>query len=140
MATRNEERNVERRSSPRQPVPGLQVELRRVGTETPTWVCSAADISLRGMLLQLPPELGPGEFLHVWFTLGDSHAFRRLGAVVLSRRPREQSPLRPRLLLGPARRPGELGALGFTAWPRQKRNELAVWLRERSALKNRPRP
>ncbi len=133
------ERKVERRSSRRQPVPGLQVELRRVGTETPTWVCSAADISLRGMLLRLPPELGPGEYLHVGFILGDSHAFRRLGAVVLSRRPRRQS-LPPRLLLGQARRPGELGALGFTAWPWKKRYELEVWLKERSALKKAPQP
>ena len=105
-----------KRWSGRQPIPGVLVELRRdTASETPDWVSSAVDINLNGMLLQLPREVGRGEQLYVTFTLGDSYAFRRLRAVVLRRDL------------------GELGVLSFSAWPLDKENELAAWLRLQAA-------
>ena len=67
------------------------------------------------MLLQLPLETGPGALLYVGFALDGSHVFSRLGAVVLRRGL------------------GELGALGFRAWPPEKVDELAAWLQEQAA-------
>ena len=69
----------EKRLSSRRPIPLVLVELRRdIDSETPDWVSSAVDISLKGMLLQLPLEVGLRELLYIGFTLGDSHAFDRL--------------------------------------------------------------
>ena len=115
------------RSSSRQSIPEVLVELRRnIDSETPDWVGSAVDIALGGMFLELPPEAGLGDLFYVTFTLGDPRtSFRRLGAVVLSRRPRGE-PL-PRV------RTGDLGVLGFTAWPLEKEYELEAWLREHAA-------
>ena len=111
-----------RRSSTRQAIPEVLVELRQnVHSETPDWVKSAVDISDKGMLLELPPEAGPGEFLHMGFTLDDPRAsFRGLMAVVI-------------------RRAGDLGVLFFKAWPREKQNELAAWLRKQPDQEE-PRP
>ena len=135
MAMKNEERKVERRSSPRQFIPEVLVELRRdVDSETLGWVKSAVDISLNGMLLQLPLEVALGDFLYVGFTLCEPRTpLRGLRAVVLSRRPR--GPLRGSLLVGrwPAVRTGDLGVLGFTGWPLEKEYELAAWLKRTGA-------
>ena len=105
------------RWSPRHPIPGVLVESRRnIDSETPDWVGSAVDISLNGMLLQLPPEVGRGEQLYVTFTLGDWCAFSRLRAVLIRRDI------------------GDLGALRFSAWPQEKEDELEAWLKERAEV------
>lgn len=102
----------ERRRSARHPVPELLIELRRnVDSATPDWAASAVDISLRGMLLQLPPVVALGEYLHLRFMQrGPLFGFERLGAVVL----RHEH--------------GNLVALGFTGWPREALDLLAAWL------------
>ena len=112
----------ERRSSTRQPIPEVSVELRRnIDSDTPDWVSSAVNISLRGMLLQLPLETSPGALLYVGFTLGGSHVFSRLVAVVLRREL------------------GELGVLGFRDWPLDKQYELSLWL-QKQAAEEEPHP
>ena len=115
------EGKVEKRWSGRQLIPEVLVDLRRdTASETPDWVGSAVDISLKGMLLRLPLEAGRGELLYVDFTLGP-HTFRRLKAIVLRREL------------------GDLGVLGFTAWPLQEQLELAAWLKDRAA-EEEPQP
>ena len=114
----------ERRSSTRQAIPEVLVELRRnVHSETPDWVKSAVNISRKGMLLHLPEGMRLGDLVFVRFTLSEPRAsFRRLEAIVIRR---DQ---------------GALGVLGFADWPQEKENELAAWLQARAALKNRHRP
>ena len=116
------ERKVERRSSVRRPIPQVLVELRQsIGSETPDWVGSAVDISLKGILLELPPELGLRELLRLTFTLGDSHVFWQQRAIVLRRDT------------------GDLGMLFFAAWSLDKQEELGTWLREQAFRERHPR-
>jgi len=83
-----------------------------IGSKTPDWLSSAVDISLKGILLQLPPELGLKELLRLTFTLGESHLFSQQRAIVLRRDL------------------GGLGMLFFAAWPLDKQEELEAWLQE----------
>lgn len=118
---RDEEGQVERRSSSRRPIPHVLVELRKdVDAEAPDWVERAVDISSGGVLLQLPRDLGLRELLRITFSLGHAHTFSNLRAVVLRREL------------------GDLGVLLFTAWPLHKQEELREWLRVQSfrAAKN----
>ena len=123
LAMRNEvERKAEKRSSGRQPIPEVAVELRRdTYSENPAWVCSAVDIGLRGMRLRLPPWVGLGESLDVVFTLADPRtSFGPLRAIVLGRES------------------DDIGVLGFEAWPLEAKHELAVWMRRRADADKTP--
>ncbi len=106
-----------KRESGRQAIPQVLVELRRnIDSATPDWINLASNISLRGMLVHLPPEVRMGDLLYVGFTLGDPRtSFIGLEAIVIRRGS------------------GGLGVLGFPAWPLEKQNELAAWLQERAA-------
>ena len=120
---RREEGKLERRSSSRQPVPDVLVALTQsIDSESPQWVCSAVDVSSKGILLHLPPELGLREMVRVTFSLSSSCAFSQLRAIVVRRDL------------------GDLGMLFFAGWPLHKQKEMSVWLRDQALLVDRKRP
>ncbi len=117
MREAGEKKYDKERSSSRQSIPEVSVELRRrADSETPDWVELAVNISRKGMLLHLPEGMRLGDLVFVRFTLSEPRAsFRRLEAIVIRRYP------------------GGLGVLGFAVWPPERKSELAAWLQERAA-------